>query len=347
MKGLAYYVSLFIMLITISSCSTDSIPPVTTTGTVIIVNEGNFNHGNSSLSVYDPSRQVIQNDVYRHTNNTGMGDVAQSLTLIGDTGYAVINNSQKIVAMNVTNGFKYLYTITLLGASPRYMLPVSNTLAYVTDLYANRIWIVNYHTGAVIDTIAVNGWTERMFAYGGMVYVMQRSKPNGNNAPALLQINTATKQVNEYPLSAEPIDMDVSNDGKLYLLLLANSATSTPASLQVFDMASFTLNKVIAFPASRKPTLVKYSPANSKVILYDNAIYSFSPSAILPPDSPLINTNGLGNVYALACDPYNGNIYISDVLDYQQSSKVIRYSAKGGLIHSFNAGLITNGFVFR
>jgi hypothetical protein len=71
-----------------------------------------------------------------------------------------------------------------------------------------------------------------------------------------------------------------------------------------------------------------------------------SPSDTVLPAAPMIASNSW-NVYGLNADPSNGDIYISDALDYQQASSIMRYSQSGTLIDHFYAGIITNGFIFR
>jgi hypothetical protein len=50
MKGKIFPIIIFLLLL--SSCGKDK-GSVTSTGNVIIVNEGGFNHGDASISVYD------------------------------------------------------------------------------------------------------------------------------------------------------------------------------------------------------------------------------------------------------------------------------------------------------
>ena len=46
-------------------------------------------------------------------------------------------------------------------------------------------------------------------------------------------------------------------------------------------------------------------------------------------------------------DASNGEIYVSDAIDYLQRGSIYRYSASGNLIDQFKAGIIPGGFCFR
>ncbi|HEX4886507.1 MAG TPA: DUF5074 domain-containing protein, partial [Luteibaculaceae bacterium] len=84
-----------------SSCEKDPVAPaVTVNSGVIVANEGQFQKNQAALSYIDINGNKITNDVYALANQEEMGDILQSLYLMGDTLFAVINNSQKIIALN-------------------------------------------------------------------------------------------------------------------------------------------------------------------------------------------------------------------------------------------------------
>jgi len=68
---------------------------------VLILNEGNFMYGNSSLSYYNPVTGKVVNDVFYRQNGVPLGDVAQSAVIYGGELYVVLYNSGKIMVMNL------------------------------------------------------------------------------------------------------------------------------------------------------------------------------------------------------------------------------------------------------
>ena len=92
-------------------------------GNVFILNQGNFTYANSSLSYYDPLTKIVEQSVFYQTNGVPLGDVAQSMTINGDTAYVVVNNSGFIYAIN-RKTFKFISKITGFE-SPRNMFFVN------------------------------------------------------------------------------------------------------------------------------------------------------------------------------------------------------------------------------
>jgi DNA-binding beta-propeller fold protein YncE len=341
-----------ICLIFLSSCHKDTSTAISP-GSVIVINEGGYGHGDADISIYDPAKKVVSNNIFHLENGFSLGDVAQSLYLIGDTAYIVMNNSKKVVVADAKQNFKYLYSISLPQASPRFFLPVGGSKAYVTELYNNTIWVVDYRAGTILKTIPVNGKTEQLVSWGGKVYVDEATKPYlgfGTPSPsvhAILEIDPLTDQIiNAIVLASDPGSMVlIQND--LFVLAPKQDSPSLHASFYKIDMASFSISKKIDFSPARTPNFVRYSsPANQILFSDSGGIYTMQATDTVIPTSAFIPSDNW-NVYGLNADPSTGDIYISDAVDYQQASKVMRYSRTGSPLDRFSAGIITNGFVFK
>ena len=52
-----------------------------TAGSLFILNEGNFNYGNGTVSIYDPKKKELQNEAFIKANGMKVGDVVQSMKM--------------------------------------------------------------------------------------------------------------------------------------------------------------------------------------------------------------------------------------------------------------------------
>jgi DNA-binding beta-propeller fold protein YncE len=224
---------------------------------------------------------------------------------------------------------------------------VSDHKAYVTELYANKIWIVDYKKDSVIGSIAVAGWTEQLLQSNGSVYVLEKKSPTGQAIHKLLQINTATDVVvNSMNFTSDPLGMVLTAPGKLTVLTDAQATPAISASLYQIDLSAFSILRKINFQSSHTPGYLRYSSLTHQLLYADNGICQMELTDTVVATGPFIASNNW-NVYGLNTDPATGDIYISDAIDYQQASKVMRYSKEGVLIDAFNAGIITNGCYFK
>ena len=108
---------------------------------LFICNEGNFQYGNATLSYYDPATKTVQNEVFYRANAMKLGDVCQSMIIRNGIGWVIVNNSHVVFAIDI-NTFKEVGRITNL-TSPRYIHFISDEKAYITQIWDNRIFIVN------------------------------------------------------------------------------------------------------------------------------------------------------------------------------------------------------------
>ena len=108
---------------------------------LFIICEGNFQYGNATLSFYNPKTDFVENELFYRANGMKLGDVAQSMTINNNKGWIVVNNSHVVFAIDLDT-YKETGRIENL-TSPRYIHFISDEKAYVSQIWDNRIFIVN------------------------------------------------------------------------------------------------------------------------------------------------------------------------------------------------------------
>ena len=322
---------------------------------IFIVNEGNFMYSNASLSYYNPKTKAITNDVFYKTNALPLGDVAQSITINDSIAYVVLNNSGKIYIIN-TKTFKYTGKITGL-TSPRYIHLINESKAYVSDLYAKAISIIDLQTNTIIGHISTGNIesTEQMQQLGKYVYVACWSYSNkilkiDTEMDAIVDSLTVTKQPNSLRIDKNNMLWGLSDGG-----FSGSSYGQDTSALTKIDLQSFTVSKVFKFKEfdASPSKLQMNSTKDSLFFIYNDwggasvsnsGIYAMSISDSELPENPVIaQANRL--IYALGISQ-NSDIYISDAKNYSQAGTVYCYNSNFTAVDTFDVGIAPNCFGF-
>ena len=68
---------------------------------VFILNEGNYNSGNATLSYYNPAAKTVQNGVFQRANGRKLGDTGQSIIIWDGVAYIAVENSGIVWGIDV------------------------------------------------------------------------------------------------------------------------------------------------------------------------------------------------------------------------------------------------------
>lgn len=342
-------------IIAFASCKKDENPDEQTpqvedyaTG-AYIVNEGAFLANNASIT-HVSNAGTVTNDVYYAVNGVELGDVLQSFTIIGDRGYAVLNNSQKLEVVDL----KTMENAgTLDGLSyPRYMVEAAANVAYVSNgSLDGTIEVVNTQTLSFSGSIAVGKGPGRMLKNGNEVWVCNEGGWGLDST--LTVVNTQSNLVVDViEVGHRPTDIVADALGNVWVLCAGetfydlnwNVSGHSAAKLYRINVSTHEVISSIQVGAlGEHPTQLEVSP-DGTVLYYENGgIYKFD----------LINGDMPGNQIVasarsgLSVHPSTGEIWCASVSDFTNPSQVYVYSKSGTLLKSYTSGIGSNGVVFR
>ena len=199
MKSKLHIFSCLVLGFICASCAKEpyntNVAKIEFSNSLILLNEGNYGWGEGEVSVTNLVRKTTQNSVFSGANGIKLGNVVHSMARLGPNLFGlVVNNSSKIVLVDST--FKAIAEVSGLQ-SPRHILSLPNGLAYVSDLFAEAIHIVDLSKNKKVGTIPISGWTEQMVLHNGLVYVatsrrMFDSRPGGQH---ILILSPTTNQL--------------------------------------------------------------------------------------------------------------------------------------------------------
>ena len=322
---------------------------------VFIINEGNSTYNNASLSYYDITTREVKNDIFLNTNALPLGDVATSMVIRDSLGYIVINNSGEIIIIN-KNTFKLEGTITGF-TSPRYIHFISDNKAYVSDLYARSIAIIDPISREITGYIDVSNNsseyiqhpTDEMIKYGRLIFTNCLSNDN-----KILVIDSDTDQlVDSIEVLIQPQSMVIDRFNKIWVLTDGGSRSSTygyetPGLLRI-DAVLRTVEKIWRFELGDSPGELEINGSRDTLYFINRHVYRHSVYSEHDPEvfieSPY--PGSAGGFYGLGFDPNTSDLFVSDALDHERRGLVYRYRRNGEPVDTFTVGIIPSSFCFK
>lgn len=307
-------------------------PPVALEGkTVFVINEGNFQRGNASISAYDPIKKEVNHKVFSSLNeNLPLGDVAQDLQEYGGYYFISLNNSGKTIVLD-TASWQQIASIDNLQ-TPRY-LSFHQNRAFIGDLYASKLWVCNLSNYTIESSINLPSPGFHTTNWNGFIAIGCSKK--------LVLINPQTLAVDS-TLSLPNTTEGIISDKQGYLWI--NCKTHLVC---LDEKLNIILNWEISdFIANSELKFLSYNQNQHLYFLINQSIYKQHTNDSLFEPIELIELNNQ-NVYGFDVNPKNGDLYLADALDFDQASDIYRFSSGGDLLDVFKAGIIANGFYFR
>ncbi|MCX6244080.1 MAG: hypothetical protein NTU98_05185 [Bacteroidetes bacterium] len=326
-------------------------PPVNNTtyqNGIFIVNEGNYNWGNASITFINTKDSSVQQDVFNLHNGRQLGDVAESMQVFADKGFIIVNNSNRMEVVSLQD-FSSLKSMTGFN-SPRFMAIVDSTKAYVTNLQKD-ISVVDLNTLSIKKSISTSSWTEAIIKYNNYVFVSaigNMNDPSSQRNAKILVIDSKSDQiVDSIKTGKEPIGMVMDKKDKIWVLCTGGYDHYEPATLMRIDPVLRIVDKTFTFTGSSvTPSRLCINSQKDTLYFLNNGVCQMPVTSSAIPAQPLIPADS-HLFYGLGIDPVNGTIYVSDAKDYVQNGVAYQYDqVSGKLLRSFTTGRIPGSFCF-
>ena len=305
--------------------------------TVLVINEGLFNSGHGSVSLYDPNSNAVVEDYYYQQNSSYLGNVVQSITNYNNNYYIVNNNSTSITVAN-TSDFVKKATISGFN-SPRYLLPITYNKAYVSDLYSNSIQIVDLNSNTITGSIPCHGWTEKMALIYNKAFV------TNYYTDYCYVVNTITDVITDsINVGKGGASIEIDNNSKIWVLTNGDVSNNQAGKLVRIDPVSLQIELNLTFGLSDSPHNLCINKTRDTLFYLNKGICKF-PTSSNQLTSAYIKPGF--TYYGIGVNPNNYSIYVSDALGFTQKSTIEIYDINGNFKTSFKAGIGANGFMFE
>ena len=307
---------------------------------VYVINEGNYGSGNASVSLFDIGNNSVVENFYQTQNSASptVGDVAQSLSIINGKFYLVVNNSGKIIVCD--NQFKKVTQISGLS-SPRYILPITNQKAYVSDYNANAISIIDLNSNIKTGSISCGGWTEQLALIYNKAFVTNMKR---NYTYVINTVNdTKADSINVGPNAGSIV---IDKNDKVWVLSSGDYTNTVTGKLSRIDPVTNQVEVSYPFANTDSPNSLCLNKTKDTLYYLNGGIYKMAISSTALPSTQFI-AKGTKNFYGLGVNPHDYCVYVADALDYVQKSTIYIFDANGNQKTYFKAGINANGFYFE
>lgn len=309
-----------------------ALPEIRNGEMVLVCSEGNFRWNNAEAGLLNLQTGAEEWKAFAAKNGRPPGDVLQSAAFWDGKLWLVVNNSGRLEGLNPAD-FSVRQSIGGL-TSPRFLQAVSGEKAYVSDLYANALWIIRRGSNQATGNIPMPGWTEEMLFSGGKLWVLCREQPY------LLGINPLSDQVSDtLPLPGKGTSLAAGKEGTIWAAFEHSSGSAPGIALLHPDsnQALSLWNTPQDLPAPDRlqaigDTLFFLNSGLCRIQKSSAEMYRF----VLPQ----------GNWYGLGLDPVRRQLWLSDVKDYQQRSRILRLDMQGKILQQYSGGIISSRFYF-
>lgn len=324
---------------------------------LIILNEGYFGQDNSTLSYWDEHTRTICEDVFEAVNEKKMGDTGNALYKDADTLYVVMDYSQTIYKLQLPS-LKLLGELHFApGTSPRRMVKISNSKAYVTSLLKGKVFVFDPMTMELTGEIAVQNYPEGIAARNGRAFVAcgNYAFPAVNNQLAV--INTSTDEVEKY------LTLPIDNPGKVLLYgdsVFVNcrgnyiTGQDTGSALVCIHQNTLSIQNVLYFPGSIYNIEIagnvlmgirdadKNASTLSSTGLFMWDLRSGKLDSLILQETDFKPKQTGDYLYGLAYDAQKGNLYVA----FSKSKKGFVVNPFMAITDSFTTGINPSSIVF-
>lgn len=355
MKKIAFLSSV-IFLLTFSGCIKPPIVNPPDDGYrhgIFIVNEGAMGNSNGSVSHFDPDSLKITNYLFNQANGRPLGDVVQSMTISGNQGFIVVNNSQKVEVVDLKD-FSSIGTIDGL-TYPRHLLVIDSTKGYLSDgNFEGFVHVIDLQGFTIKSSIPCGKGPERIVQYGDNIMVANSG--GFDNDSTITVIDTSKDQlVTTWPTGYNPVDMVFDAQNRLWVMCKGKTIWNADWTLGVETESEIIIHDPTTGAILERITIGMvgdyYWPNRIGSNPLGTRIYFIEAAGMMEIDLTRTGTDPTllipGSFYGFGVNPADGQIITLVCPSFTTSGLMVRYSPQGGEIDSYEVGIGPNGVAFN
>lgn len=316
-----------------------------------VLNEGNINANNSTLTYYNYSSKATVADQFNVANNVKIGDTGNDAQVYGSKLYITVNVSSTVEVVDAKTA-KSVKRVSIVNGTtarqPRYV--VFNKNKAFISCYDGTVAVMDTATLAIEKYITVGRNPEQMVVSNGKLYVANSGGLDAYTAVgpdktvSVIDLSTLT-EIKKIAVPANPINIAADSYGDVYvisygtdypakpLLTVINNSTDAVKASNSIDAgyaSSFVINGDLAYYLTDK-NVVKVYNVKAEGVAKDNFV----------TDGTSFTTG-----YELAVDGQTGEVFVTDAKDYASNGSLTAFDKNGKKKYSITTGINPGAIVF-
>lgn len=309
---------------------------------VLVSNEGQFGKGTASISALTHDNLVV-NDLFRNVNNRPIGDIAQSITEIGDNYYVPLSNSQKVEVFNKTT---FLSTETIpVDCSPTFVVDLGNDTIAVSGLKGDYLSLVGLRgTDRKVKKAEGIGSTAQMKVKNGKLFL-------AGSTFRVVDINNVDRAQMRTISTSDSKDISVINYSKIVEDKNGNLWVISSEQLFCIDPEAETVLKEFTFIGATGNSRIEISP-NGETLYFTGkvddkvGVLKMSIQDKEFPSQLLFAITGVKDLYGFGVSREE-TLFVADVEFGSLARGIIHeFSKTGELLHRSEVGIFPSFFHF-
>lgn len=339
-------------MLVITSCKKDEEPDsnIKPDNRVFIINEGPFQTGSGTLSIYYRDTKEVDQNAFYSVNDFPLGNLVQSLNVFNSKVYIVVNNAARVEVANQTD---LVSAGAIEGINlPRYFIGVTDTKGYVSS-WDNKVYVVNLPSNTVSGEINTATGPEKMLKVDETVWVLNKGGFGNDSIISIIDINT-DEVAKSLEVSSTPTGIVQDKSGNIWVLCSGKGwngfpgADDSKGALICINPNDYSIIKTFEFPTNidHPEKLVIDNQGQIMYFLYPGGLFSHDVDANSLDLNAVLSS--IPMFYALGFDPVSELVYVSDPLNFDKNGMIYQIDpVLKEKVDSFPAGMIPGEFYFN
>ena len=316
-------------------------------GGVFVSCQGLFNTTSGTITHYDPDSKKLTQEIYKGANDgQELGNIVQSLYVIGSKAYIIINNAGKMVIVDARDfvNQKSIETFNL----PRYITEVNDSKLYISqwgiDGSSGSLIIFNTILQEITGEITLRNGPEQMLVYENKVYV---ANSGGFSRDSIVHVIDTNLDIWEKDIIVgdNPVSLVKDQNNQIWILCRGYTDWNEPGnstSGKLVKMNNDELVSIFEVPNGAENLCINpdgntlYFTGDGKIFKHEIGDSQFDGNFIVE-----------ASFYGLNMDPSSGLLYAADAKDFNSKGQVFIFSEAGEELGAFETGIIPQAIYFE